>query len=268
MKSGTCRCQANVWAFFLHCAGLVVAIDAAEPRKRLLLAPMFNRPLFARGPCADRAGSRAVRLPRIGLGPVDADDVFPGDPGHPPAAGNRVLVTRVPPIAGVEGRARRLGEQILAAFPDEPVHLIGHSMGGLDARGLLADPAWRGRILSLTTIGTPHLGSRSPTSPSSGSAGSTGCWSGLGIDPPRLPGHDPARRRGGSTSRIPPPDGRAVLQRRGRPDRRGRSAGRSAGSTPSSASWRGRTTAWSRSQSATGLRHPPARTGPSIISAR
>ena len=32
-------------------------------------------------------------------------------------------------------------------------------MGGLDARQLLASPAWSGRILSLTTIGTPHLGS-------------------------------------------------------------------------------------------------------------
>ena len=32
-------------------------------------------------------------------------------------------------------------------------------MGGLDARQLLADPEWPPRILSLTTIGTPHLGS-------------------------------------------------------------------------------------------------------------
>jgi triacylglycerol lipase len=32
-------------------------------------------------------------------------------------------------------------------------------MGGLDARRLVADPQWRKRVLSLTTIGTPHLGS-------------------------------------------------------------------------------------------------------------
>ncbi len=32
-------------------------------------------------------------------------------------------------------------------------------MGGLDSRRLLADPAWQRRVLSLTTIGTPHLGS-------------------------------------------------------------------------------------------------------------
>jgi triacylglycerol lipase len=59
----------------------------------------------------------------------------------------------------VPRRAKKLGEQILEAFPDEPVHLIGHSMGGLDARHLIADPAWKGRVLSLTTIATPHLGS-------------------------------------------------------------------------------------------------------------
>ena len=32
-------------------------------------------------------------------------------------------------------------------------------MGGLDSRRLLAEPGWQDRILSLTTIGTPHLGS-------------------------------------------------------------------------------------------------------------
>jgi triacylglycerol lipase len=31
-------------------------------------------------------------------------------------------------------------------------------MGGLDARRLLAEPGWRKRVLSITTIGTPHLG--------------------------------------------------------------------------------------------------------------
>ena len=36
--------------------------------------------------------------------------------------------------------------------------MIGHSMGGLDARRLLVDPAWQKRVLSLTTVGTPHLG--------------------------------------------------------------------------------------------------------------
>jgi triacylglycerol lipase len=95
---------------------------------------------------------------RIGVGGLTFTAYFRGIPEYLRNHGNRVLVTRVPPIAGVEDRARRLGEQILRAFPDEPVHLIGHSMGGLDARRLLADPSWAGRVLSLTTIATPHLG--------------------------------------------------------------------------------------------------------------
>ena len=96
---------------------------------------------------------------RLGVGPLTIASYFRGIPESLQAAGNRVLVTRVPPIAGIEDRARRLGEQILRAFPDEPVHVIGHSMGGLDARRLMADSSWSSRVLSLTTIGTPHLGS-------------------------------------------------------------------------------------------------------------
>jgi triacylglycerol lipase len=96
---------------------------------------------------------------RIGLGPVTFASYFRGIPDSLRAGGNRVLVTNVHPTAGIARRAERLGEQILAAFPDQPVHLIAHSMGGLDARALLAIAAWPGRVLSLTTIGTPHLGS-------------------------------------------------------------------------------------------------------------
>jgi triacylglycerol lipase len=96
---------------------------------------------------------------RIGVGRLTFTSYFRGIPQALLEAGNRVLVTRVPALGGVEQRAARLGEQILHAFPDEPVHVIGHSMGGLDARVLLRDAIWRKRILSLTTVGTPHLGS-------------------------------------------------------------------------------------------------------------
>jgi triacylglycerol lipase len=96
---------------------------------------------------------------RIGLGPLTLTTYFRGIPDALRAAGNRVLVTRVHPIAGTEFRSRRLGYRIQTALGDQPVHIIGHSLGGLDARGLLTDPAWRRRVLSLTTVGTPHLGS-------------------------------------------------------------------------------------------------------------
>ena len=54
-------------------------------------------------------------------------------------------------------------DAILQAYPDGAVHIIAHSMGGLDSRTLIArnlhglsDP---GRIASLTTVSTPHRGS-------------------------------------------------------------------------------------------------------------
>lgn len=96
---------------------------------------------------------------RIGVGPLTIATYFRGIPQAMKLSGNRVLVTQVPPLAASDFRAHRLAEQIEAAFGEQPIHLIGHSMGGLDSRRLLADPSWRRRILSLTTIGTPHLGS-------------------------------------------------------------------------------------------------------------
>lgn len=96
---------------------------------------------------------------RIGLGPVTLFNYFQSLPEYLRAAGNRVLVSQVPPIAGIERRSRVLGRRIREAFGGEPVHLIGHSMGGLDARALLAGEGDAGLVLSLTTIGTPHLGS-------------------------------------------------------------------------------------------------------------
>lgn len=96
---------------------------------------------------------------RIGVGPITLTSYFRRIPEALREAGNQVIVTRVPPIASVEERAHRLAEHIDYALPTGKFHFIGHSMGGLDARRLLTDPAWRRRTLSLTTIGTPHLGS-------------------------------------------------------------------------------------------------------------
>lgn len=48
--------------------------------------------------------------------------------------------------------------QILKDGPYEKVHIIGHSMGGLDARYMLVNEGIADRVASLTTIGTPHLG--------------------------------------------------------------------------------------------------------------
>ncbi|KAG8991456.1 hypothetical protein FRB94_008858 [Tulasnella sp. JGI-2019a] len=77
------------------------------------------------------------------------------------AAGAEVLVARVPSTSSVETRASHLAAQIASIYSGRSVHLIGHSMGGLDCRYLvtkLLDGAGF-RVLSVTTISTPHRGS-------------------------------------------------------------------------------------------------------------
>lgn len=67
--------------------------------------------------------------------------------------------------AGVETRAKRLRrnlEQVLEATGAEKVHLVAHSMGGLDARHMLYRSRGDGlcrRVASVSTLGTPHWGS-------------------------------------------------------------------------------------------------------------
>src|SRR5262245_41950358 len=61
-------------------------------------------------------------------------------------------------------RASDLQDRLARVLPADgsSLHVIGHSMGGLDARMVIVDnPAIAARIGCLTTIGTPHLGTTS-----------------------------------------------------------------------------------------------------------
>jgi triacylglycerol lipase len=71
--------------------------------------------------------------------------------------GYRALFPQVAPTGGVAARAAQLREQILR-WTDEPINLIAHSMGGLDARYLITHLDMADRVRSLTTIATPHRG--------------------------------------------------------------------------------------------------------------
>src|SRR5262249_21527275 len=86
-------------------------------------------------------------------------DYWPGIPALYRSAANRVLTVRLSPTAAVATRAGQLRAAIRAAFPGEAVHLIAHSMGGLDSRYMISRLGMADRVLSLTTIGTPHRGS-------------------------------------------------------------------------------------------------------------
>ncbi len=76
---------------------------------------------------------------------------------------HKAIFPPVKAMASSDQRARALAEQIRASFPDGPVHIIAHSMGGLDSRILIGNDyqglGQPGRIVSLTTLSTPHRGS-------------------------------------------------------------------------------------------------------------
>ncbi len=87
------------------------------------------------------------------------------------ARGQKVVPVGVAtlPTGSIRNRAAQLAEQIAAKAPEEgPIHLIGHSTGGLDTR-LLVTPkanlptevdveAIARRVKSVVTVATPHQG--------------------------------------------------------------------------------------------------------------
>src|SRR4051812_39206727 len=93
---------------------------------------------------------------RSNYGPVD---YFFGIPRFLRDAGNRVTMPALTPWQAIEHRAEQLKNHIELAFPDEKVNLIGHSMGGLDARYLVSQLGFGERVASITTLGTPNRGS-------------------------------------------------------------------------------------------------------------
>ncbi|HXH36996.1 MAG TPA: hypothetical protein VNN08_00065 [Thermoanaerobaculia bacterium] len=85
---------------------------------------------------------------------------FNGVAAHLEGLGHKVIVPQVNPVGTIAQRGHQLADAIKAAAPGEKVHIIAHSMGGLDARYAITnifkspEPA-----ATLITIGTPHLGS-------------------------------------------------------------------------------------------------------------
>lgn len=77
-------------------------------------------------------------------------------------AGFKVWHSKVSWSAGVDLRADQLKAELFRLtneFKDcRKVHLIAHSMGGLDARHMIYEHKMDDFIASLTTIGTPHRG--------------------------------------------------------------------------------------------------------------
>ena len=87
---------------------------------------------------------------------------FRGIKSHLDGQGFQVFHSSVDFAGSVETRAAELKanvEGVLQSTGRQKVHVIGHSMGGLDARHMIVDLKMAPRVCSLTTIGTPHKGS-------------------------------------------------------------------------------------------------------------
>ncbi|KAJ1723308.1 hypothetical protein LPJ61_005839 [Coemansia biformis] len=74
--------------------------------------------------------------------------------------GARVVVARVSGTGGVRERAHQLDSLLASRLESANVNIIGHSMGGLDARYLITHISPKSyTVASLTTVCTPHRGS-------------------------------------------------------------------------------------------------------------
>ena len=91
-------------------------------------------------------------------------DYFRGIDQALAAGGRQVIVPRVHPTAGIKYRAQQLKSQIISQLDqlgrgDDPVIIVGHSMGGLDARYMIRKLGMESRVAALLTVTTPHRGS-------------------------------------------------------------------------------------------------------------
>jgi triacylglycerol lipase len=99
------------------------------------------------------------QLPDTDLG--DLFQYFKGIKPHLESSGFVVFHPNQDFAGPVDLRAEQLRSrinEIISITGAEKVHIIAHSMGGLDARHMIVDKGMADRVASLTTIGTPHLG--------------------------------------------------------------------------------------------------------------
>ncbi len=91
----------------------------------------------------------------------DKFEYFKGIKSHLEADGFKVFHTNQEFAGSVALRAEQLKARINEVIAQEGVdrvHVITHSMGGLDARHMIVDLGMADRVQSLTTIAAPHLG--------------------------------------------------------------------------------------------------------------
>jgi triacylglycerol lipase len=75
--------------------------------------------------------------------------------------GHEVLEPTVDPLGSLDARSSELANTINSKWPgDDDIYIVAHSMGGLDARRVVArDDSIGRRVRKVLTVATPHLGS-------------------------------------------------------------------------------------------------------------
>ena len=102
---------------------------------------------------------KKLKLPDTQLG--ERFHYFKGIKPHLEAHGFTVFHPNQSFAGSVTRRSNELKLRVLEALAQTgapKVHIIAHSMGGLDARHMIVDLEMADRVASLTTIGTPHRG--------------------------------------------------------------------------------------------------------------
>ncbi len=115
-------------------------------------------------PVVDSADNLPIVLAHglSGFRTLSGVDYFHGVVDALEAHGHRVVAAEVPPWSPVDVRAEHLGRQVDAFVRRtgaRGVHIVAHSMGGLDARHMVTHLGRAGLVASITTVGTPHRGS-------------------------------------------------------------------------------------------------------------
>lgn len=123
--------------------------ESIEIKSRKLFGHLYDQML-------DHLGSHGIQIQ------TDQLHYFRGIRTYLEDDGFDVHHTSVSFAANLESRANDLKSQIegiINTTGSDKVHIIAHSMGGLDSRFMIAKLGMADRVASLTTIGTPHFGS-------------------------------------------------------------------------------------------------------------
>ncbi len=118
--------------------------------------------------CVDGCDLEYTRYPIVlmhGMGGTDAYldllDYFLGVEEDLEGAGYLVFAPAVESFAPIDFRAGQWAEHLeglMAEGQARRFNVMAHSQGGLDTRYLIHQGDWSGRIVSLTTVSTPHRG--------------------------------------------------------------------------------------------------------------